>query len=217
MLQFPKNKSWRVRMRLASKEKKAALSISLVSIIVATLVVNQWITRLQSQTNLAQQAEMSSLSLNGNRVLASVNDQNYKPTSIAISEQIKKEHELAHRISNDDISAGIMAQAITNQDHLIYEVLQGKYGVSKTEGKISRFEFLNSDNSLPVIISDKVAFLEKNHSNFSVDFSKVNLDKNTAGNKEVYRLFSKDNALIGLAEFQLDQEGRVLSVEIQNK
>lgn len=214
ILEFPKNKSWRVRMGIELKEKKAVISISLVSVIAATLIVNQWIARVQN-ASIMNSAELTSLAVSRDRGIASIQDN--KSLLISLAEQIKKEQELAHRISTDDISAGVMAQALTAQDHLIYEVLQGKYGISKVEGKINRVEFVKSENSLPIVISDKVGFLEKHNKNFNVNYTKVNLDKNMDNNKETYRLFDGGNKLVGLAEFSLDSEGRVLSLDIQNK
>ena len=63
------------------------------------------------------------------------------------------------------------------------------------------------------MIKQKEEFLKIFKSVFSVNYAKVQLDRKQ-GKQEVYRLLSSSNQSLGVAQFDLDDQGRVLALKI---
>ena len=198
VLEFPKAQSVRKRLLDRGQDQKAVLGLSIISVLVVTVFLNEWIVKSQTQVDM----------MTGNRGIASFDDRD----SV---EGIKWEHELAQKLSQEKVAAkSLLAQKPTLKDELIFGFLEGKYKTHVVGSKIESFNFTDSQaGEQPLVIKEKGEFLKIFKSVFSVDYSKVQL-QSREGNKEVYKLISSANKDLGLAHFLLDSEGRVLSLQI---
>jgi len=179
--------------------KNTVLGLSIVSVLVMTVFLNEWIVK--SDDHLAPGAD-------GNRGIASFDDRD----SV---EGVKWEHELAQKLSQEKVAAkSLMAVKPTLKDELVFGFLEGKYKTHMVNSKIESFNFTNGQaGDQPLVIKEKGEFLKIFKTVFNVEYAKVQLASREA-NKEVYKLISSTNKDLGEAHFQLDEEGRVLSLHI---
>jgi len=199
VLEFPKEKTLRKRMLDRGQDQKAVLGLSIVSVLVMTVFLNEWIVKSQQS--------MDSV-VEGNRAIASFEDRG----SI---ESIQWEHEIAKKFAEEKESAkSLMAVKPTLKDELVFGFLEGKYKTQLVNAKIEGFDFSNTQaDDQPLVIKERAEFLKIFKSVFTVGYAKVQLESRDGG-KEVYKLLNAANKNIGHAQFQLDDQGRVLSLKI---
>lgn len=199
VLQFPKDKSLRKRLLDRGQDQKAVLGLSIISVLVMTVFLNEWIVKSQQSVNTIAE---------GNRGIASFDDR-------GAVEGIKWEHELAQKLAEEKESAkSLMAVKPTLKDELVFGFLEGKYRTRLVNAKIESFDFTeNQAGDQPLVIKEKAEFLKIFRSVFTVGYAKVQLQIRE-NNQEVYKLLSPANKDLGQARFQLDEEGRVLSLKI---
>ena len=198
VLEFPKSQSLRKRLMDRSQDQKAVLGLSIVSVLVMTVFLNEWIAKSQSGVD----------AMTGNRQLASFQDQ----SSV---EEVQWEHELAQKLAEDNSAAkSLLGEKPTLKDELVFGFLEGKYKTVVSKRKIEGFEFLSAKaGEEPLIIKEKEEFLKIFKSVFAVSFAKVKLDRREAG-AVYYKLLSSANKPLGQAQFRLDDEGRVLGLKV---
>jgi hypothetical protein len=199
VLEFPKSHSLRKRLMDRGQDQKAVLGLSIISVLVMTVFMNEWIVKSQDRIDL----------MTGNRGLAS-----FEETSSV--ESIQWEHELAQKLSQDkDVAKSLLAAKPTLKDELVFGFLEGKYRTRLANNKIQSFEFSDlQTNEQPLVIKQKDEFLKIFQSVFSISFAKVQLDRKD-GKAEYYTLLSAANKALGKAQFDLDDQGRVLALKIQ--
>jgi len=199
VLEFPKARSLRKRLLDRGQDQKAALGLSLVSVLIMTVFLNEWIVKSQGQLDGAAP---------GTRGIASVEDYN-------ALDEIRWEHELAQKLSQEKAAAkSLLAVKPTLKDELIFGFLEGKYKTRFVGSRIESFDFTgNHAGDEPLVIKEKGEFLTIFKSVFSVNYAKVRLESREA-QSETYTLLGKSNQDLGQARFQLDSEGRVLSLKI---
>lgn len=199
VLEFPKSQSLRKRLLDRSQDQKAVLGLSLVSVLVMTVFLNEWIVKSQSSMDTLAGA---------NRGLANFEDRENL-------EGIKWEHELAQQLAQDKMAAkSLLAVKPTLKDELIFGFLEGKYRTHMVNSRIESFDFTSTQaGEQPLVIKEKGEFLKIFKSVFSLDYSKVQLQSRD-DQQEVYKLLSASNKSLGQAQFQLDEQGRVLSLKI---
>jgi len=200
VLEFPKAQSIRKRLLDRGQDQKAVLGLSLVSVLVMTVFLNEWIVK--SQNGIENAASLG-------RGIASFEENN-------ALENIQWEHDLAQRLSQEKDSAkSLLAAKPTLKDELVFGFLEGKYSTRVSNNKIESFEFADPmANEQPLIIKVKAEFLKIFKSVFSVNFAKVQLDRKEA-KREVYKLLGAGNQSLGLALFDLDDQGRVLALKFR--
>jgi hypothetical protein len=198
VLNFPKSQSFRKRLMERGQDQKAVLGLSLVSVLVVTVFLNEWIVK--SQTSVS--------SLSGGRQLASLQDRN----SI---EDVQWEHELAQKLAQDSEGVrSLLGSKPTLKDELVFGFLEGKYKTLVRRSKIEGFEFATAQaGEEPLIIKEKEEFLKIFKSVFTISYTKVQLDRRENG-AVYYKLLSAANKPLGQALFQLDGQGRVLSLRV---
>jgi hypothetical protein len=199
VIQFPKEKSTRKRLQDRVQEQKSALVVSLASVVLVAVFVNQWVVSKAEENG----------GLQGNRGLAS-----YAPANSM--KEVKWEHELAKQLSVDESSAAAsaLAEKPTLRDELIFGYLEGKYGMKVLQGRIRSLEFIDAQaGEQPLSISNKASFLNNFAAAFGVEFQEVSLKSNTE-QEQVYNLIAADKTIVGEAHFALDESGRVLAVTI---
>ncbi len=199
VLDFPQFKSWRKRLMDRGQDQKAVLGLSIVSVLVMTVFLNEWIVKSQQSVNAITE---------GGRGVASFDDHD----SV---ESIKWEHEIAKKFAEEKESAkSLMAVKPTLKDELVFGFLEGKYKTRLVNAKIEGFDFTeNQAGDQPLVIKEKAEFLKIFKSVFTVGYAKVQLESRE-GSKEVYKLMSSSNKDLGQAQFELDEAGRVLSLKI---
>ncbi|MGZ3774243.1 MAG: hypothetical protein ACXVCY_04010 [Pseudobdellovibrionaceae bacterium] len=195
VIEFPKAQSIRKRLQDKAQEQKAVIVISIASVLLGSVLLNQW---------LAQ--GLSSSSAGGHRNIASVNSNLVK--------DVKWEHDLANKFAADteEITAAHIAETPTMRDELLFGFLEGKYGMKVSQGRIKSLEFIDAQaGEQPMLISDKAQFLTKYSVAFGLNFSEVSLAKNASG-EQTYSLIDDSKAKVGEAHFITDDKGRVQTI-----
>lgn len=199
ILEFPKAQSLRKRLLDRGQDQKTVLGLSIISVLVITVFLNEWVVKSQSSVNAAVESS---------RGIASFEERDS-------SHVIQWEHELAQKLGQEKNTAkGFSAVKPTLRDELLFGFLEGKYKTRLVNAKIESFDFSNAQaGEHPLIIKEKAEFLKIFKSVFTVSYSKVEF-ASRQGSEEVYKLLSPTNKDLGQAHFQLDAEGRVLSLKI---
>lgn len=195
VIEFPKTQSIRKRLQDKAQEQKAVLILSIASVLIMTVFLNQWVV----------QGLSSSSSVNGNRNVASFDSSSVK--------DVKWEHDLAKRFASgkESISASL-AEVPTLRDDLVFGFLEGKYGMKLSQGRIRSLEFIDAQaGEQPMAISDKADFLTKYSEAFGLNFSEASLAKNSNG-EQVYTLTDSSKVIVGQARFLTDGKGRVHTI-----
>jgi hypothetical protein len=209
VLEFPKSQSLRKRLLDRGQDQKAVLGLSIISVLVVTIFLNEWIVKSQNSVNSIMEVH---------RGIASFEDRD----SV---EGIKWEHELAQKLAEEkdmaESRSAMSAVKPTIKDELVFGFLEGKYKTQMVNAKIEGFAFSDAQaGDQPLVIKEKAEFLKIFKSVFSIDFAKVvkvakvqRLETREAS-QELYRLLNASNKDLGQALFQLDEQGRVLSLKI---
>lgn len=195
VIEFPKAQSTRKRMQNRMQEQKSILMLSIASVLVMTVFLNQWLV----------QSPASSLTNDGNRNVAS-----FEPATFA--KDLKWEHHLAKELSNSEVT-GQLAEAPTLRDELIFGFLEGKYGMKLEAGHIQSLEFIDAQaGDQPLQIADKVEFLSKFAEAFGIKYTEVSAKADNYGS---YNLIDSNKRIVATAHFVTDDEGRVTAINIQ--
>lgn len=195
VIEFPKEKSLRKRLQDKAQEQKAVLVLSIASVLLMTVFVNQW---------LVDNADHS-LTAHGSRQVAS-----FEPAVFA--RDVKWEHELAKRLNGETAFAANLAERPTVRDELVFGYLEGKYGMKMAQNHIQSLEFIDAQaGEQPMAINDKAQFLKKYAEAFGGNYNEVSPSQGTA-NEQVYNLMDAGKTIVGQAHFALDDQGRVQAV-----
>jgi hypothetical protein len=186
ILNFPKEKSVRARILQKSFQQKAVLPLSLLSVLVVSLSLNEWIQFAAQRTD-------------SSRGVASVPAQD-------MEKQIKWEHKWADSLRNSNSQMGYTGEEPSQLDKLLFGVLQGDVKMTRAGSRISALEMTK-----PVELKNREEFLESYKSVWSVSFDHVELDKKIASldkqqtdKQEIYLLLDKNGKTVGQAIFGLD-------------
>lgn len=198
VIEFPKEHSVKKRLQDKAQEQKAVLVLSIASVLLMTVFLNQWLVNGPDR----------SLSGSGNRQVAS-----FEPGVFA--KDIKWEHDLAKKISNDKANLlANLAEKPTLRDELIFAFLEGKYGMKLNQGRIEKLEFIDAQaGEQPMAIDDKPAFLRQYAEAFGMNYSEASLTSTTDAT-QVFNLIDSDKTIVGTATFELDHQGRVQAIKI---
>lgn len=197
VIEFPKAQSVRKRLQDKAQEQKSVLVLSIASVLITTVFLNQWLA----------QGPDASMSANGSRNVASFDSAHF-------ANDVKWEQDLAKRMAGDkSLHAVKIAEDPTLRDELIFGFLEGKYGMKLAKGQIESLEFIDAQaGEQPMDIQDKADFLMKYSEAFGRNYSEVSLTQNSAG-EQVYSLISDNKVIVGKARFAFDTQGRVQSIQ----
>lgn len=198
VIQFPKEQMTQKKLRDHKANSKASLGLSLLSVLVVTLFLNQWVINKSSSTSAEQ-----------GRGIASIGGSNK-------GVNIQWEHELAATLSSSKGGSiqGALAEKPSLRDELIFGVLEGKYGMALSGGRIRSLNFIANGQENGVIIPGRKLFLEKYNDAFVVGFAQASLIS-TADGVESYQLIDSSKAVVGTALVKIDLSGRLQSIQIQ--
>ncbi|MBV2169876.1 MAG: hypothetical protein KUL82_14315 [Bdellovibrio sp.] len=197
VIEFPKAQSVRKRLQDKAQEQKAVLILSIASVLIMTVFLNQWL----------MQGPDSSLTSGGSRNVAS-----FQPATFA--KDVKWEHDLAKKLASDKSTlSASLAEAPTLRDELIFGYLEGKYGMKLAQGRIESLEFIDAQaGEHPMAINDKAEFLAKYSEAFGLNYAEVSLVQKT-DSEQVYSLIDSSKQIIGKAYFMTDDQGRVSEIK----
>lgn len=197
VIEFPKAQSARKRLQDKAQEQKAVLILSIASVLIMTVFLNQWL----------MQGPDSSLTSGGSRNVAS-----FQPATFA--KDVKWEHDLAKKLASDKSTlSASLAEAPTLRDELIFGYLEGKYGMKLAQGRIESLEFIDAQaGEHPMAINDKAEFLAKYSEAFGLNYAEVSLVQKT-DSEQVYSLIDSSKQIIGKAYFMTDDQGRVSEIK----
>lgn len=176
-----------------NQERKAVFGLSILSLFIFTLAVNQWVRDY-------------SLSQASSRGVASIKAE--------LSEEIMNEHLLAKKLAlkENEISA-IKASLPSLKDELMFSFLEGKYKVL-TENQ--RIKELTPIEDL-VVIKEGNNLLKKYVSLFNnnaVQYKlKEKLQKDSA-NEEIYELLDNKGLVVDTLSVSLDAKGNLAALKI---
>lgn len=193
VIQFPKEQAVRVRLRERGTQQKAVLALSILSVLMLSVLTNQWLTRAESGAG-------------NSRTIASLG-------SSSMVSDVKWEHELARQLSQSKGLAAHFAVKPSLRDQMVFGELEGRYGVHVKDGRVESVEFTGQQGSSPLSIGDRTQFLTKYRSVFALDYSQVGLSSSQNG-EEVYNLMGSDRTIVGRAKLMLDAEGRLTGLTL---
>lgn len=197
VIELPKKHTLRKRLRDKSQDQKAAVILSMATILMITVVVNQWLSGNQTRSQDNQ------------RGIASFESQDPK-------KNIQWEHELALQLAVEKgLSQAALAEKPTLRDELVFGTLQGRYGVKILNGSITSLEFLESQNGEePLKIGDTEAFINKYKSVWAHGFSQVRLKEAKMGH-EIFQVLNDKMVIVGTMDVNRDSQGRLLHLDFR--
>lgn len=211
------------RMRPAKKQQKArtyqaVLSLSLVSLMMGALIINDSVNRSQSQQILVTDTTNASDLQNLNRAIASAHPMNP-------FRDLEWEKKMAKRLGQsnlEDRTPASVGRNVTSVDQLRFGALAGKYRLldrSAAGGsKVQEISYVESSevNDRPVFL-DPQQFLKDYGSLLSVDFALFDRANNPRQEQiREYRLMNSNKQVVGTAAFIMDDEGRFISLKVRS-
>lgn len=206
VIELPRKHTFRKRLRDRAHNQKAALILSIVSVLILTVIVNQWVSGRNSQLHANGSSAVA-----GERGIAS-----FVPAEGR--QAIKWEHELALQLAVEKgLSQAALAEKPSLRDELVFGALQGRYGVKLKAGMVEGLEFLESQNGEePLRVQGAEEFLKKYSGVWSKSFQEARL-RETHDGREVYQLLDNKMTLVGVVSFLKDAKGRLMSMEFKNE
>ena len=200
VIELPKKHTLKKRLRDRAHDQKSAMILSIASVLMVTVVTNQWLT-----------GQSKSRSINSDRGIASFESTDSKHS-------IQWEHELALQLSVEKgLSQASLAERPTLRDELVFGVLQGRYGVKLQNGFVESLEYLESQNGdQPLNVQETVSFLNKYKTVWSKSFSDARLKEIQSGS-EIYQLIDDKMTLVGVVTVKKDPQGRLMNLEFRTQ
>lgn len=178
----------RARILQKSFQQKAVIPLSLLSVLVVSLSLNEWL-------------QVASQKINSSRGLASLPSQE-------LEKQIKWEHKWADSLKGSNTRPGYTGEEPNQMDKLLFGVLQGDVKMTRAGSQISALEMIR-----PVELKNREEFLESYKAVWSVAFDRVELAAKANSKEETYKLIDKSGKTVGQAIFGLDDLQTVRKLE----
>jgi len=193
ILAFPVKKMIRQKAFQKNQERKAVFGLSILSLFIFTLAINQWVRDY-------------SIAQNSSRGIASLKAE--------ITEDILSEHAFAKKLaSKDNGLSAIKSLEPSLKDELMFSFLEGKY---KVQTENSRIKELKPIEEL-VLIKEGDKLLKKYVSLFNanaVHFKLKEKHQNDQQNEEIYELIDSKGLVVDTLSMSLDQNGKLASLKI---
>jgi hypothetical protein len=189
-------KSLKVRFDL--EQAKVGLSASLLSIVFLVTIANN---------NILKSATMVETS--NHRGIASV------PTGTSDAEDTFV-RALAHRELSEKSVLGKKPSAL---ESLAFGVLEGRYSIRLENGKLHDLAFSQEKDGSPKLVADLARFIDSNRSLMPVQFDKSVRISRTDMNGEIsetYQLVNSVSRPVANVQFELDQDGRLLTMKVSH-
>ena len=194
VLAFPIKRMIRQKTYKKNQERRAIFGLSILSLFVFTLAVNQWVRDY-------------SLAQSSNRGIASLKAE--------ITEDILSEHALAKKLAaTDNEILGIKSKNPSLKDELLFSFLEGKYRIQSENNRIKE---INAGDEL-VKIEEGSKLLQKYVSLFNenaVQYKLKEKNKSESAREETYELIDKRGIVVDTLKVSLDQSGKLNSIKLQ--
>lgn len=193
ILEFPLKRMIRQKSFQRNQERKAVFGLSILSLFIFTLAVNQWVRDY-------------SFSQATTRGLASIKAE--------LAEEIQSEHALAKKLAlQDQPITAIKSLSPSLKDELVFSFLEGKYNV-QTEN--SRIKELSPIEDL-VLIKEGTRLLKKYVSLFNANAVHFKLKEQRQNNEvtvEIYELLDNNGLVVDTLSLSIDGNGKLSSLKI---
>lgn len=123
--------------------------------------------------------------------------------------QIKWEQELANAVSKETNAKTLLGKKPNLQDRLLFEVFEGHYEAKMSQGKIQKISLLSNQAPIEMNTED---FL-RDYATVMKAFDKYEISKSDSKKESVQ--LKKDGKDVGQLNIQRDDQGRVLSIEVE--
>jgi hypothetical protein len=219
VISFPENKSKAARKIQNQGTTHAVLSLSLVSLMMGALLLNDSVSRSGRAKYLLSDNTTASEIQNLNRAIASAHPMNP-------FRDLEWEKKLAQRLGQEDSlvarTPAAVGKSATGLEKLRFGTLAGKYRVvdqaQGSQAKVQEISYSDSDdtNDRPVFLKPE-QFLQEYGSLLSVDFQHFDkASKTLPGSVQEYELLNDSKKVVGTAAFTMNDEGRFLSLKIRS-
>lgn len=154
----------------------------------------------------------SAVSINEFIIRNSVNEQEREVASFGerfAPEQIKWEQELAKVVSRES-GKTLLGTKPSLTDKFFYEALQGKYEAQFNEGKLLKISLIQNQSALELNAGDLI----KNYAPVFKEATSYEQSTSSVGTENIL-LKNNQGKTIGHVTIQRNDQGRVLSIEIQ--
>lgn len=227
VLQFPKEKSKKVRQKQKNEVQQAILTLSLFSFILVAVLSSEFVLKKERPQYLLSD---NSRSFPGNE-LEAMNRSIANANPELVMNNLKWEKSVADKLSKD---SGFREPASTNKnlsslDQLRFETLAGKYRLISSEhpvdgqnAKVQEVIYVDSldVSDHPVQILDFKDFLMQYQSVWFVPFASLQLEsgKRMPGENikiDEWKLLSENQKIVGWIQVQSDEKGRLLGLKVR--
>lgn len=193
VLPFPVKRMVRLKASQKYQERKAIFGLSILSILVFTIAINQWVSDFGSQNK---------------------NVRNVASFKEETKQDILSEHSLAQRLSLEKELAGLKAQSPSLRDELLFSVLEGQYNVQTENKRIKSVQNINS----PVYVKDADAFVKKYMTVFNdkvSQFKKITTP-NLLENELLFELIDQKGLLVETLKLSFNEKNQLLEAKVES-
>jgi hypothetical protein len=219
VISFPEKKMKRAQRRQKSGAYQATLSLSLVSLMMGALVINDSMNRANLPRYIISDNSSATDIQNLNRAIASAHPMNP-------FQDLEWEKKLAKRLGQDaleDRTPASIGKAASAIEKLRYGPLAGKYRLmdqaNSPTPKVQEISYIESAevNDRPVYLEPE-QFLKDYGSILAIDFSKFDrvISNTSQGQVREYRLLNSSQHVVGTAAFVMDDDSRFLSLKVRS-
>ena len=220
VISFPEKQSRKARKQQKQGAQSIVLSFSLVTLMMGALMVNDNMTRTGRARYVVSDNTSSSEIQNLNRAIASAHPMNP-------FRDIEWEKKLAERLAQDPIATrtpAAVGKTANTLEQLRFGLLAGKYRVidqtvRAENAKVQEITYSDSDdtNDRPVFLNPE-EFLKNYGRLLSVNFESFDQANKTpqSATTHEYRLLGQDHKVVGTAAFEMNDEGRFMSLKIRS-
>lgn len=217
VVSFPEDRMKKVKKKQNAGAKQAAVSLSLVSLILGALLLNDSLIRDQKPIYIVSDNTSGSDIKNLNRAIA--NAQPLNPFR-----DLEWEKKMAEKLGTDKIeerTPASLGKQVSTIEQLRFGPLAGKYHVidrsSDRQTQIQEISYVESSevNDRPVYL-DPAQFLKTYGNLLAVEFSQFDRANTEQNQIQEYNLLSDSKKVVGTAAFMLDEDGRFISLKVRS-
>lgn len=195
VIEFPKKKSLKARLMNREVEKKAMLSLSLASVFLVTIFLNEWL-KVSQHLDSKEKREIASVG------------------AVDLKKEIDWEHNWARKLSSTEVSVkGQTALKPSLKDEFLYGALEGLYNVQFRNGKILSLELNSMRQTGQNPDLDPVALLKKYKSLIHDRLADVRAVR-SEDHKKVFELLSDASQVVGRAVVEFNDNGAIQKIDI---
>ncbi|PIS09830.1 MAG: hypothetical protein COT73_12540 [Bdellovibrio sp. CG10_big_fil_rev_8_21_14_0_10_47_8] len=214
IIPFPEKRMKRQKKLQKSETRSAVVAMSIASILLVAVVVNDHLSRDQRPLYIISDNPNTTLD-HLNRAIASA--QPMDPFR-DLEWEAKLADKLAQTGRDPASDQGSIGRTVSSIDGLRFGPLGGKYHLDQSVNLgtgIRQIEYIRSDdvNDRPVFVQPDQFLKDYGHL-LSVHFDVFDRSNPSQGHVQEYRLLNGKKKVVGRASFVLDDDGRLLSLRV---